>query len=181
MKSLICAVLFVLSVCFVSAFAEVSNTGQQNTSSQPSQIGKSALKPLHQPLIVNQSAILLPLCSSLPQAIEKAADAIHDLRLGLSCEGHFNEDDFYNYRAQVNGCCSPQKSFSVQEQQAAGCLENDTVKQCMDKLTGYCINNVAEKNTIKNHLDFYPKRADDISSKMKELSGQMKTLRSLIP
>jgi len=50
----------------------------------------------------------------------------------------------------------------------------------MDKLTRYCINNVAEKGTVKNHLDFYPKRADDISMKMKELSGQMKKLRSLI-
>jgi hypothetical protein len=51
----------------------------------------------------------------------------------------------------------------------------------MDKLKWYCIKNVAEKDTVKNHLDFYPKRADDISNKMKELSGQMKTLRSLIP
>jgi hypothetical protein len=177
MKNLIYAVLFVLSVCFFPAFAETAHAAQQGSILQQ---GHAMLKPLHQPLVVNQSAMLLPLCSSLPQAIEKVEDIIHDLRLGLSCEGHFNEDNFYNYRAQVNGCCSPQKSFSVQEQQAAGCLESDTVKQCMDKLTGYCINNVAEKGTVKNHLDFYPKRADDISSKMKELSEQMKKLRSLI-
>jgi hypothetical protein len=68
----------------------------------------------------------------------------------------------------------------VQEQQAAGCSDNDTVKQCMDKLTKACISNVPEKNTLKNRLDVDPKRADDISIKMKELSGQMKILRSLM-
>jgi hypothetical protein len=50
----------------------------------------------------------------------------------------------------------------------------------MDKLTKSCINNVPEKNTLKNRLNVDPKRADDISSKMKELSEQMKKLRSLI-
>ena len=173
MKNLICAVLIVLSICAFTAFAQTANAEQKSSPV------RAALKPLQQPLVANMSA-MLPLCSSLPQAIEKVEDTIHELRLGLSCEGHFNEDNFNNYRAQVNSCCSPQKSFSVQEQQAAGCLESDTVKQCMDKLTGYCIKNVAEKGTVKNHLDFYPKRADDISSKMKELSGQMKILRSLI-
>jgi hypothetical protein len=175
MKNFICAVLIVLSVCAFPVFAKTANAEQKS-----SQV-RATLKPLQQPLVANQLAMLLPLCSSLPQAIEKVADSIHELRLGLNCEGHFNEDDFDNYRAQVTGCCSPQKSFSVQEQQTAGCLESDTVKQCMDKLTGYCINNVAVKNTVKNHLDFYPKRADDISIKMKELSGQMKKLRSLMP
>ena len=177
MKNLICAVLIILSIFALPVFFRTADAAQQGTALQQSH---AALKPLQQPLVVNQAAALLPLCSTLPQAIEKVADSIHDLRLGLSCDGHFNEDNFYNYRAQVNSCCSPQKSFSVQEQQAAGCLESDTVKQCMDKLTGYCIKNVAEKDTVKNHLDFYPKRADDISSKMKELSGQMKILRSLM-
>ena len=174
MKNLICAILIVLSISVISAFVQTAHAAQQG-----SQV-RAALKPLQQPLVANQSAMLLPLCSSLPQAIEKVTDSIHDLRLGLNCDGHFNEDNFDNYRAQVNSCCSPQKSFSVQEQQAAGCLESDTVKQCMDKLTGYCIKNVAEKGAVKNHLDFYPKRADDISIKMKELSEQMKKLRSLI-
>jgi hypothetical protein len=173
MKNLICAVMIVLSICTFSTFVKAANAAQQG-----SQV-RATLKPLQQPLVANMSA-MLPLCSSLPQVIEKVEDTIHELRLGLSCEGHFNEDNFNNYRAQVNSCCSPQKSFSVQEQQAAGCLESDTVKQCMDKLTGYCIKNVAEKGTVKNHLDFYPKRADDISVKMKELSGQMKILRSLM-
>jgi hypothetical protein len=177
MKNFICAVLIVLSVCAFPAFAKTANAAQKGSTLQQS---RAALKPLQQPLVVNQSAMLLPLCSSLPQAIEKVTDSIHNLRLGLNCDGHFNEDNFDNYRVQVNSCCSPQKSFSVQEQQAASCLESDTVKQCMDKLTGYCIKNVPEKGTVKNHLDFYPKRADDIGSKMKELSEQMKNLRSLM-
>ena len=124
---------------------------------------------------------MLPLCSSLPQAIEKVTDSLNFLWKGLNCKVPFEEEIFHNYQIHVKDCCSPQKSFSVQEQQAAGCLDSDTVKQCMDKLTGYCINNVAEKNTIKNSLDPGPKVADDISSKTKELSEQMKKLRSLMP
>jgi len=107
MKNLICAVLIVLSICVISAFVQTVHAAQQG-----SQV-RAALKPLQQPLVANQSAMLLPLCSILPQAIEKVEDTIHDLHLGLNCEGHFNEDNFYNYRAQVNSCCSPQKSFSV--------------------------------------------------------------------
>ena len=173
MKNLICAVLIVLSICAFTAFAQTANAEQKSSPV------RAALKPLQQPLLADPSA-MLPLCSSLPQAIGKVSDSIHDLWLGYSCDGHFPKDIIDNYGAHVNGCCSPQKSFSVQEQQAAGCLDSDTVKQCMDKLTGYCINNVAGKGTVKNHLDFYPKRADDISIKMKELSEQMKKLRSLI-
>jgi hypothetical protein len=40
----------------------------------------------------------------------------------------------------------------------------------MDKLTKFCINNIAEKNTLINKLNVDPKRAEDIGSKMKELS-----------
>jgi hypothetical protein len=173
MKNLIYAIIIVLSVFAVTAFTKTANAAQQGSPVH------ATLKPLQQPLVANMSA-MLPLCSSLPQAIEKVSDSIHDLWLGYSCDGHFPKDIIDNYGAHVNGCCSPQKSFSVQEQQAAGCLDSDTVKQCMDKLTKYCINNVPEKNTLKNRLDVDPKRAEDIGNKMKELSGQMKILRSLI-
>jgi hypothetical protein len=173
MKNLICAVLIVLSVCTFSVFANAANAAQKGTPA------RATLKPLQQPLVANMSA-MLPLCSSLPQAMEKVSDSIHDLWLGYSCDGHFPKDIIDNYRSHVEGCCSPQKSFSVQEQQAAGCSDSDTVKQCMDKLTNSCINNIAEKNTLKNRLNVDPKRAEDIGSKMKELSEQMKKLRSLI-
>lgn len=170
MKNLICAVLIILSVCAFTAFSRTANAAQQ---------GRATLKPLQQTLVADPSA-MLPLCSSLPQAAEKVLDSLYFLRNGLNCEGHFPKDIIENYQNHVEACCSPQKSFSVQEQQAAGCSDSDTVKQCMDKLTKACINNVPEKNTLKNRLDVDPKRADDIGIKMKELSEQMKKLHSLI-
>jgi hypothetical protein len=173
MKNLICAIIIVLSVCAFTAFAKIANAAQQGSPV------RAALKPLQQPLVANMSA-MLPLCSSLPQAVEKVSDSLEFLWKGLKCQGNFSKDIIDNYRSHVEGCCSPQKSFSVQEQQAAGCSDSDTLKQCMDKLTKSCINNVPEKNTLKNKLDYEPKRADDISIKMKELSEQMKKLRSLM-
>jgi hypothetical protein len=176
MKNLVFAILVVLSICAFPAFAETAHAAQK-ASILPK--GRT-LKPLQQPLVADPSA-MLPLCSSLPQALEKVTDTLDFLWKGLNCEGNFPKYIIENYQSHVNGCCSPQKSFSVQEQQAAGCLNNDTVKQCMDKLTGYCINNVAEKNSLKNRLEVDPKRAADISIKMKELSGQLIKLRSLMP
>jgi len=177
MRNLICAVMIVLSVCaFFTAFAKTANAAQQGPTLQQS---RATLKPLQQPLVANMSA-MLPLCSSLPQTVEKVTDSLEFLWKGLKCQGNFPKDIIDNYRSHVEGCCSPQKSFSVQEQQAAGCSDSDTVKQCMDKLTKSCINNVPEKNTLKNKLDYEPKRAEDIGSKMKELSEQMKKLRSLM-
>jgi hypothetical protein len=176
MKNLICAVLIILSIFALPAFVRTADAAQKGTAVQQ---GRAALKPLQQPLFADPSA-MLPLCSSLPQATEKVIDSLNFLWKGLNCQGNFPKDIIENYRSHVEGCCSPQKSFSVQEQQAAGCSDSDTVKQCMEKLTKSCINNVPEKNTLKNRLDVDPKRADDISNKMKELSGQMKILRSLM-
>ncbi len=180
MIKLLCMILVDLSVCAFSPFAETANAGPQVLSSQPIQQSKQVLRPLEQPLFADPSA-MLPLCSSLPQATEKVIDSINDLIKGLNCQGNFPLFTIENYGAYINGCCSPQKSFSVQDQQAAGCANSDTVKQCMDKLTGYCINKFPEKDSLKNRLNFDPKRADDISIKMKELSERMIKLRSLIP
>jgi hypothetical protein len=173
MKNLICVIPIFLSLCALTAFAQTAN---------PALIGspvRATLRPLQQPLLADPSA-MLSLCTSLPQATEKAEDTIRFLWMGLNCKGNFPEDIIANYRSHVASCCSPQKSFSVQEQQAAGCSDSDTVKQCMDKLTTSCINNIPEKNALKNRLEVDPKRADDISIKMKELSGQLKQLRSLM-
>jgi hypothetical protein len=176
MKNWICAFLIVLSASVFLVCAETANAAQKGSITQQ---GRAALKPLQQPLFADPSA-MLPLCSSLPKATEKVIDSLNFLWKGLNCQGNFPKDIIENYRSHVEGCCSPQKSFSVQEQQAAGCSDNDTVKQCMDKLTKYCINNIAEKNTLKNRLDVDPKRADDIGNKMKELSEEMKKLRTLM-
>lgn len=45
------------------------------------------------------------------------------------------------------------KSYSAQDQKAAGCLPTDSVQQCSDKLVKYCIANFSNVTTIPN---FYP-------------------------
>jgi hypothetical protein len=48
---------------------------------------------------------------------------------------------YRNYAALMPGIANQcaAKAYSVQDQTAAGCSNNDTVKQCMDKLYKHCI------------------------------------------
>lgn len=40
------------------------------------------------------------------------------------------------------------KSYSIQDQQAAGCLPSDTVAQCSDKLLKHCVESYSKKTTL---------------------------------
>jgi hypothetical protein len=84
------------------------------------------------------------------------------------------------YRNKVQGCCSAQKSFSVQEQQAAGCASTDTVKQCMDKLIKKCLVEL-KPNELKSLLKQSQEKADAISLQTKQLSDQVRHLISVMP
>jgi len=182
--SILCMV-FLIGVLLSGALAAALNTnpanaGQQGISLQQGKQGNPMLKPLQQPLFADPTA-MFPLCSTLRQAADDVVRSIHHLWAGLNCCRSDFTDLYDIYNSYVDQCCSSNKSFSVQEQQAAGCLNSDTVKQCMDKLNMACINNYAEKSSLKNKLDHDLKRTESISIKMKELSEQMKKLRSLIP
>jgi hypothetical protein len=84
------------------------------------------------------------------------------------------------YRSKVQACCSDQKSFSVQEQQAAGCTNSDTVEQCMGKLVKKCLVDL-KTDTLKGKLKQSQQKADIISQQTRQLSDQLKNLLSSMP
>jgi hypothetical protein len=84
------------------------------------------------------------------------------------------------YRSKVQACCSDQKSFSIQEQQAAGCANSDTVEQCVGKLVKKCLVDL-KPDELKGMLKQSQQKADVLSQQTRQLSDQLKNLISIMP
>jgi predicted ATPase len=196
MKNLKHLIPIVALICFVLSSAIVPNAAQQgaspriggNISAEPS---TSAATPLKQPLTLNMSGSNF-LCNNLLQRIESLKQLAHtELQTMLSQQGDtpiswpgIGELYYFpspTYKSCVEGCCSPAKSFSVQDQQAAGCANSDTVIQCIDKLIRHCISKAEKKDEIKTKLQKTQEKSNNISIKTKQLSEEIKYLLSIMP
>ena len=87
------------------------------------------------------------------------------------------------YRKYVEDCCSPNKSFSVQDQQNAGCAGSDTVTVCMDKAIKYCIRQSMPYyiTDFKKALFNSIQEADRLSNDTKKLHDNLKKLDAMMP
>ncbi len=131
--------------------------------------------------------IVPPLCDSIPQAADKTHKMYYELQGALKAAG---STDLVlglggiqaEYSAGIKKqCCSQQKSFSVQEQQAAGCADSDTVKHCTDKLIKHCISKIWESSQSKSYIQKAEEKVNNISIKSKQLSEQLKSLQAIMP
>lgn len=152
-------------------------------------LGAKEPRPLKD-ILIFKIEIVPPLCDSIPQAVDKAVkmkyelvDAIQVASPGASAVSLFPTGKLKSYYASSikNQCCSQQKNFSVQEQQAAGCAESDTVKLCMDKLIKHCISKTGQSLNMKSDIQTAEGKINNISIKSKQLSEQMKYLLSIMP
>lgn len=146
-----------------------------------------APQPLFTPLAVNQVLSPPSLCVTIPATV----DGILDKRQALitAWQGAGSGSPYYStgklksyFVAGIrNNCCSPNVSFSVQEQQTAGCSGSDTVAACMDKLTRQCIRRTADTLHIREETQ---KAGDDLASlgaRSNDLAQQLRTLQNLLP
>jgi hypothetical protein len=180
-------ILIVMSIWLVASSAILSHAEQKGINLKPAE-----LTPLKQTLTVNMSAAPVNLCTTLPQKVASIKQlAHHDLQTMLSQQGDQPikwpgiGDLYYSptpvYTHSVETCCSPTKSFSVQDQQAAGCAGSDTVNQCVDKLIKHCISNVPRKAEIKALLQKSQTKASQYSAKMQQLAAEIQQLLSQMP
>ena len=150
-------------------------------------LGAKEPRPLKD-ILIFKIEIVPPLCDSIPQAVDKTVKMVYELRYAINAGGsqyqlNFPTGELETYYAPSikNSCCSQQKNFSVQEQQAAGCAESDTVKQCMDKLIKHCISKKGQSYQLKSKIQKAEEKVNNISIKSKQLSDQMKYLLSIMP
>jgi hypothetical protein len=190
-------VLIVMSVCVLALLSAPSWAEQRGASPKPIEkpvvpSGKTALKPLQQSLVSEVSSSL-NICSSLQETITSIAKLAHqDLQKACHSAGGTQDHltfpgtwELYYvsplYKNYLQGCCSAQKSFSVQDQQNAGCANSDTVGQCMDKLVKHCISSFGKKEELKGKLMQSQDKAEEISALTKQLSEKLKLLINTMP
>lgn len=138
------------------------------------------IKPLKQPL--RMGTVVPTFCATLQQASGRASKLHHELAMLLGSQGIMLQGVGQTHAEFVDkqSCCSQNKSFSVQDQQAAGCANSDTVGQCMDKLTKYCVKSVAASKQLGTKLQDDQQRTANIAATSTLLSDQLKLLLNMV-
>lgn len=170
---------------------------------QPPGTGRSSLpatsKPLQGRLVstkVLRDSVMI--CKALPPALDDARNryksALFHSKSYLSAKGPVefsaqpgssnsslaNTLDMLETR--VEACCVNEKSFSLQEQQAAGCTGNDTVNICMEKLTTQCIKKgMPASAALRSRIQTISNNTRKSSNSLKHLSDGLEHLANIIP
>lgn len=173
MRSVKCFAMFLLPVFMPATISLVLAADFRSVTT---------LKPLQQPLKMQTSAIPT-FCVTMSKIIKDTSQLHHELAMLIGPQGIAltGVGETGSYLGSLYPCCSQDKSFSVQEQQAAGCANSDTVGQCMEKLTKYCVNGIATQHQLKTKLEQDQKRTENISLKANQLSEKVKLLLNMMP
>ena len=179
--------LFTLCFILISSvsYAEPRATGNIGLNKPIVSPVRQELKPLQQTLVASQFTapssyqLLLLTIDNIYSSMRELGDAA-----ACSCPSARIDDELYSYyKPHIKNCLA--KSYSVQDQQAAGCAGTDMVNQCMDKLYKYCIGSY--KGGTGNKENFIKKfktaldRSNDINAKSKKYSDQLQTLLNNMP
>jgi hypothetical protein len=186
-----------LSIIFftVAVYAAQPAAGARAADIKPAQSAGVTIKPLQQPLTIQQG-VTISLCTSLQGILKDATGlAYTDLRnaAGLNQTDSYPEIRFKGIDdtvgqcyvctppENIRNCCQQQQSYSVQDQVKAGCVNSDTIQQCMDKLLRQCIINVTTKANVKAKLKQDQQKADALAAKAKQLSDKLNQLINALP
>ncbi len=154
---------------------------QPGSSPQPGlQPVKAPAKTLFTSLSMMQLQVVPTLCESVPAA----AWAVNDAKQGLNLEGTEagGSDQIWHFGTQVrNQCCMASVSYSVADQQAAGCAGADTVNACMQKLTAKCIRKQADIKNMHMRTQQISQGAKKLSAKADDLAKKADKLHGLLP
>lgn len=159
-------------------------TASSSYASQKGPVVSSAgqnVKPLRQTLVADKmsapSAYQLLLLT-----VENVIASRNDLS-NATCGPAPADLALTGYRDHINQCLT--KGYTVHDQQAAGCSEADTVKQCMDKLYKYCVGNYkgeyGTKEAFKQHFQTLLDKARNLNTKTKKYADDLQTLIISMP
>jgi hypothetical protein len=138
-------------------------------------------------LVFGQLAAPPSLCVAIPAAVDRILDKRSALVSAWQAAGsggpHYVTSKLRSYFVAGirNNCCSPDVSFSVQAQQAAGCTGSDTVAVCMDKLTRQCTRRTAEGLRIREETQKAAQDLTNLGARSNDLAQELGTLLNLLP
>lgn len=79
-------------------------------------------------------------------------------------------------------CCDPNKSFTPQDQQLAGCLGTDTVSACMNKLTTQCAKKLeGYSQSTKNEIQKTITQLQNATAALTQLKQTLEELQNHVP
>ena len=148
-------------------------------------------KVLLQPIVLNEASIpTMSLRDRMLAAINRVQKAYSPVRFTDCPSGWFSLEEIYygGYKTYVNSCAN--RSYSVQDQMAAGCQGSDTVDQCTEKLFRNCLRRYEQDKTsyndsshagLKSRISKGIEKADKIHAETKELSDALTALKNLMP
>lgn len=145
-----------------------------------------APKPLTAALKRNMIAIKpLSACVTVPNALEGLFQKDREVSAAFEAAG-LEYDGMAGGLLKTNllpsieqYCCSDNASFSIQQQQAAGCAGSDTVDECMEKLARACIQKLG--GMYKGSLRKKQKEISAVSKSTGQLDQKLQQLLKAIP
>ena len=154
----------------------------------PSVKPSMAPMPLQMPIVLGPAVTFY--CENLKQITNNIFNMQKDIIATTECStihnptsidgcGNLGPNKIFYFT--LDDCCSPTKSFSIQDQQAAGCTGSDTVAVCTEKLIRYCISSKSGYSTTKNRLQKMKDFNTALSQKSNQLVQEIKKLLSVIP
>jgi hypothetical protein len=159
----------------ISTPAPVNNTPEIKPLQQ-SLILQGSLPPLICPATVNTINDIIKISQTdIPKAVQ-----LYTNQGDIGFPGT-SENVAGVYRNYVQDCCSPNKSFTVQDQKNAGCTDSDNVKLCMDKVIKHCISQYPQRTSLKGRLFDSLQKSNQMSVKTKQLHDNVKQLYDMIP
>ncbi|MBU1424077.1 MAG: hypothetical protein KKH12_06380 [Gammaproteobacteria bacterium] len=152
--------------------------------SLPMAVSSARLIPLKTAINFQLAQVSLPpLCVSVSNTCEAISQKYHATEKAMS-GGRFKFQSerlsYFNSRIKMS-CCSKGHSFSVADQQAAGCTGSDTVTICMEKLSRNCIREAAVEYKIRDEFLAFEPSVSELSTKAGQLSQEMKHLQAILP
>lgn len=194
MKRMKEVILIAAAVLFSASFTATSYA--QQPAAGPNKIQRSApvtntpaIKPLQQPLMLQGSmppVFCASTVSTINDVIKLAQTDVPKVVQLYTNQGDMgfpgtSENVAGIYRSYVQDCCSPNKSFSVQDQKNAGCADSDNVKLCMEKVIKHCVSQYPHRNSLKAMLANSRDKANKVIFKTKQLHDSINQLYDLIP
>ncbi|HON59141.1 MAG TPA: hypothetical protein PLT45_06350 [Smithella sp.] len=202
MKTTNSLLIFTVSLWFVALLSSAVSAEQPVTGPKANTRVVQPLPPLVQeepastrkvlqvPIHVTEALVnSMSLYNNLMFAIDRVQKAYSPLKFH-DCQGGwpFLEETYYGgYKSYVKQCAN--KSYSVQDQQNAGCVGSETLNQCTNKLFKYCLSRYEQdkgsytqtQETLKSKITKGIEKSDKINNEAKELSDALRVLQSLMP
>lgn len=164
---IVTAIVFCISTSALAIDPVMPGSKVAPQTNQQLQLQKPEIKILNPDIYMKRFTFILT-----GEDLDNLIAEINKIHEVFSSRSNLLNTYFGIYLSQLNECSN--RPYTYQEQQAAGCLPNDTIQQCSDKLLKHCAGQYALK--LKQRSDSVQHTIQELINKSTELSNKLKAL-----